>query len=417
MRARFLSLPVLLALCAPGAARAQEAPLTVRDAMREAVRANPGLIALRREYESVRASIPAARALDAPMFETQIWGWPVTTINPSKTDMYMFMTEQALPGRGKRAARELVATRDGDVSRQQIAVRANVVLNQVKQAYAELVLARATADLYGRQKPLLEDTAEAATLQYAAGHTGQHDTVKSIVELSRLQTDTVEWRERERVAATQFNVLLGRAPDAAIPALALTETTTLPAVADAERLAVERNPDVSMAATEIAREEAELNRLRGEKKPDFVVAGGYMLQPGEAGAWTARAGLTWPNAPWSRKGLDAQIDAQEKRVTAARARRDAAIIEVRRNVHEAMTHAEAARERMQLLESTVIPHIEHAFEVARSEYVSSRGEYADLLDTQRELLAVRMQVVAAHADLARAVGDLELALGAAPEEQ
>jgi hypothetical protein len=39
------------------------------------------------------------------MFETQIWGWPITTLNPIRTDMYMFMAEQELPGKGKRAAR------------------------------------------------------------------------------------------------------------------------------------------------------------------------------------------------------------------------------------------------------------------------------------------------------------------------
>src|SRR6185295_12031811 len=136
-------------------------------------------------------------------------------------------------------------------------------------------------------------------LRYAAGHAGQHDTVKSVVELARLQADAIQWHERARLAETRLNVLLGRLPDAVIPALALADRKAPDAV-EAERMALERHPEVAMTSAAVAREEAELARLQGERRPDFVVGGGYMLQPGGAGAWTARGGITWPNAPWSR---------------------------------------------------------------------------------------------------------------------
>ena len=391
--------------------RAQDAvTLTLREALSEARRANPELVVLQRQFESTRAAIPESRFLDAPTFETQIWGWPVTTINPARTDMYMFMAEQTLPGRGKRAAREHVAARDADLSEQEIAVRTNELLNEVKQTYVELLLARATAQLYQQQTPILDNMAEAATLRYAAGHSGQHDTVKSIVELARLEADAIAWRERARVAETRLNVLLGRRPDARVPDLAPVDSA-VPALVDAERIALDRNPDLAMAAAGIERQEAELARLRGERRPDFVVGGGYMLQPGGAGAWTARGGITWPNAPWSRGRLNVSIDAQEKRVVAARARRDAVAARIRRGVHEAYSQIEAARDRLQLLESSVIPHIEHAFDVARASYTSNRAEFGDLLDTQRVLLSTRMDVVAVRAGLAKAVGDLQMALG------
>ncbi|HEY1304273.1 MAG TPA: TolC family protein [Vicinamibacterales bacterium] len=415
MRACFGVLSLLVVLGTAAHAAAQDAgTLTLRDALREARRGNPELVALQRQYDSARAAVPEARFLEPPTFETQIWGWPVTTFNPARTDMYMFTGEQTLPGRGKRAARELVATRDAGISQQQIAVRANGLLNEVKQTYAELLLARATADLYRQQTPLVDDMAEAATLRYAAGHSGQHDTVKSIVELSRLHADAIEWRERARVAETRLNVLLGRAPDAHVPELAPMESP-VPALADAEGIALDRNPELAMASAELAREEAELARLQGERHPDFVIGGGYMLQPGGAGAWTARAGITWPNAPWSRGRLNTSIDAQEKRVIAVRARREAAAAQVRRAVHEAYAQVEAARDRLQLLESAVVPHIEHAFDVARASYASDRAEFGDLLDTERVLLSTRMEVVSVRAGLAKAVGDLEMALGDVPE--
>ena len=166
---RHLSVPFLaLTLVVPGAARAQQdtaPPFTLKAALQEALRANPELVALQRDYEATRAAVPEARYLEAPMLETQIWGWPVTTLNPARTDMYMFMAEQELPGRGKRAARELVAERETEMSRRQVTVRANEILNDVKQAYVELLLARGTAALYDQQTPVLREMADAATVR------------------------------------------------------------------------------------------------------------------------------------------------------------------------------------------------------------------------------------------------------------
>ena len=419
MRAFPIVLIGALAITAPQvghAAQPAAPPLTLTAAIREALAANPELVALRRDYDAATAAVPAARFLDAPMFETQIWGWPVTTVNPAMVDMYMFMAEQELPGRGKRAARELVAGREAEMSRRQIAVRANEILNQVKQTYVELLLARATIALYEQQTPVLRDIADAATLRFASGHAGQHDTVKSVVELARLQADGVEWHQRARTAEARLSTLLGREPGSALPAFAAADSG-MPDVAAAESTAVQRHPELQMALATVAREEAELARLVGERKPDFVVGGGYMLQPGGAGAWTARGGISWPNAPWSRGKLNTEIAAQQKRLEAARAHRDATLALVRQSVREATVRLDAARQRVDLLEAAVMPHVEHDFDVARASYAAGRAEFADLLESERALLTTRMDVIAARADVQRAIADVELAVGDIPENE
>jgi hypothetical protein len=38
------------------------------------------------------------------MAEAEIWQWPIDSLNPTKTDMYMFTASQDFPGKGKRAA-------------------------------------------------------------------------------------------------------------------------------------------------------------------------------------------------------------------------------------------------------------------------------------------------------------------------
>ena len=76
---------------------------------------------------------------------------------------------------------------------------------------------------------------------------------------------------------------------------------------------------------------------------------------------------------------------------------------------------DAARERVRLLETTVMPHITQAVDVATVGYQSNRGEYVDLLDSQRLFLTTRMDLIAAQADVQRAAAELESAIGMGSE--
>ena len=383
-------------------------PLTLRAAVAEALERNLELTALRGEYESARAAPAQQKFLAPPMFETQIWQWPITTLNPIRTDMYMFMAEQELPGKGKRAARALVGEREAELSRQGIAVRANTILSELKQAFVDLALARELTAFYDRQATLLEDVAEATALRYAGGQGAQHHTVATLVELTRLRQERIRADERIESAEARLNTSMGRPVSQPIERLAASETV---AIADAERIALERHPQVALAAAMVAREEAELVRLRGERRPDFVVGGGYMLMPGEAGALTVRGGITWPNAPWSRGRLEASADVQAKRIEAAKARQQSLAAEIRQAVRQAAIKLRAAERQVQLIESTVLPQVEHAFDLARVAYTGGEGAFADVLESQRMLLTVRLEHAEARASLARAKADLESAVG------
>lgn len=384
-------------------------PLTLRAAIDEALANNPELAALRRQYEAARAAPVQERFLAPPMLEAQIWGWPVTTLNPARTEMYMLMAEQELPGKGKRAARALVAEREAEMSQQQIAVRANEVLAAVRNAYIDLAFTRETSALYSRQAALLDEITETATLRYAAGEGAQHHTVVALVEVASVEKERIGAEERAQAAEARLNTLMGRPVSQPIEALAPLLPTITPE--EAEQRALARHPEVAMVEAEIAREEADLERLRGERRPDFVVGGGYMLMPGDAGAWMARAGITWPNAPWSRGRLTASIETQTKRVEAAKARREVVASQIRQAVREAVVRLVAAERQVRLVESTVLPQIEHAFQLTQVAYAAGEGPFTEILDTRRTLLSIQLEFLEARANVARARADLETAAG------
>lgn len=387
------------------------APLTLNAALGEALARNPDLVALEAQLEADRHEPQHERVLMPPMLEAQIWQWPLNTANPAGAT-YMFMVQQDLPGRGKRALRERLASTEVTVSEAAAAVRARDVVGAVKRTYSELFTARKAIEISRETVDLLRQIADATQLRYAAGRAPQQDVLKAVLEISRLHEEQVMLRERERMAEARLNTLLGRDSSSAIGALSEpVEDLRLPPLADLQRLAVEDQPELSMARGEIARAEAALAIARSERKPDFVVRGGYMLMPGDAGAFTASIGITWPNAPWSRKRIDLASRQAELDVDAAKARYQAAETAVRLMVQEAYVRVQAAAERAALLRTSLVPQSTQALALARVGYQADRGDFLDIIDNQRMLAEARLGYYRALADLEQARADLSRAVG------
>ena len=66
----------------------------------------------------------------------------MTTIDPGRVDMYMFMIEQDLPGRGKRELRGAAAQAELATAVADVDVRRLATVGEVRRAYVSLALAR-----------------------------------------------------------------------------------------------------------------------------------------------------------------------------------------------------------------------------------------------------------------------------------
>ena len=347
-----------------------------------------------------------------PSFEAQIWQWPVTTVSPLNTNMYMFTVQQELPGRGKRALRAAVADKDVELALNEIAIRAREVVKNVTRAYADLVVARRAIDIYLGSVALLRQFADASTIKYAAGRSPQQDVLKAVVEVSKLHENLVMHEESAATTAARLNTLLDREPQAPIgPVDEPRELVALPSSEELQRVAIDQQPELRAARLGIERAQASLASVNRDYKPDFFVGGGYMLMPREAGAWTASVGMTWPNAPWSRGRLDAKRAEAAADVDAANANARAVERQVRLAVHESHIRVTAATQRAALLRTTVLPQSEQTLELSRVAYQTDRVDFLALIDNQRALLDAELNYYRALSDRELALADLARALG------
>jgi cobalt-zinc-cadmium efflux system outer membrane protein len=387
-------------------------PVSLTDLLDEALASNPELVALRAQTGVVRQRPNQERFLDAPMAEAQIWQWPFNSINPANTNMYMFMVTQDLPGRGKRDLRAAVAEKDVALADADVAVRMRDIVNQVKQAYASLFIARKAIEIHLNSVELLRQITDVSQAKYTTGRISQQDVLKPVVELSRLHTDIIMFDEQARLASARLNVLRNRLPETPIgPLIDPPEQIVLPATADLQRLALDRQPELQRAHIEVERAEAELASARNAYKPDFSIMGGYMLMPQMTDAWMARVGITWPRAPWSRGRIDARVAEHAAAIQAAKARVQALENMVRLGVQEAYVRAQSAHDRAALLRTTIVPQSRQTLEVSRVGYQTDRVDFQALIDNERVLLDAQLDYFRALSDFTQSLADLERAVG------
>jgi outer membrane protein TolC len=388
-------------------------PVSLAELIQEAIEKNPELIALRHQSAVVRQRPIQERSLPAPMAEAQIWQWPFNSINPADTNMYMFMVTQEFPGRGKRDLRVRIAETDVALAESDTAIRVREVVNRIKQAHAALYIARKAIQLHLENIELLRQIADISQAKYATGRISQQDVLKPVLELSRLHNDIIAFDEQAQLASVRLNVLLNRAPETPIgPLVEPREETLLPRVADLQRLALERQPELQLGRLEVERADAELALARNDSKPDFSVQGGYMLMPRMTDAWMGRIGITWPNAPWSRGKVETHVVEQAAAVQAAKARVQAMESMVRLAVQEAYVRAKAAQDRAALLRTTIVPQSRQTLEVSRVAYQTDRVDFQAVIDNERVLLDVQLDYFRALTDFTQAIADLERAVGA-----
>jgi outer membrane protein TolC len=391
----------------------QRPPLTLQAALAEALAHNPDLIARRRQFDAARERPAQKRFLPPPTFDAQIWQWPLTTLNPANTEMYMFMLGQDIPAPGTRRRREAVAQKDVERAELAIVAAAREIVERVKLAYAELFLARRARAVHQASRDLLRDVADAAQANYTTGRVPQQDVLKVLVELSRVHERLITLDEEAQLAEAQLNALMGRVPGSPVGPLAEPrERVLLPSCEELQRLALERQPELRMARLDVERAERQLDLVDSESRPDYVAMGGYMLMPRHGDAWMAKIGVTWPTAPWSRGRLAAQRAEAAAEIAAARAGVAAAENAVRLAVQQACVRARSAEQRAAMLRTTIVPQSDQAVEVSRSAYQTGRLDVLAVIENERLRLAAHLDYYRALADLERALADLERTVGA-----
>ncbi|HEX5084545.1 MAG TPA: TolC family protein, partial [Blastocatellia bacterium] len=252
----------------------------------EALEQNPEIIAMRRNFDMMRARVPQAKALPDPMFSygymgnaTPIPPFDVQKGDPSSGRALNF--SQEIPFPGKLAIKGRMANVEAEAEWWNYEqTRLNVVA-EVKDAYYDLYYVDKAIETITKNKDLLEKFARIAEASYAVGKGIQQDALKARVEISKLIEQLTMLEQRRQTAEARLNSLLFREPETTVgsPEEFKPRDFTY-SLADLNEMALTNYPALKAQRRRIDREQYNIQLAKKDFYPDFSVGMTYIHRPG-----------------------------------------------------------------------------------------------------------------------------------------
>jgi cobalt-zinc-cadmium efflux system outer membrane protein len=376
--------------------------LTLEDALRVADLSNPDLAAERKNIDLATAALWQAKLYPNPAFVYGFEEWSLSEGSSIGTMTAGVSTPLVVGGRIKAATS--LAEADRDVAAIEYLGQRRSLLTDVKRAFFRVLAARNRVALAGETKDLARSLRNAANERFAAEAVPEMEVLKASVSLARAEADL---RAAEKEAAVADKALLGLLGEAGWEGVHFVGDlrTEFPAAEFGSlRDRAEESHPVVLAAKkrkEAAEHGLELERAKRWQDWEFEILGGR----GSAADFIVEGGIRIP-LPLRDKN-QAGIRRAEIRLVQANLELDAARNALVPRVAEAFHAFMAARDRVEILRSTILPKAHKALDQTREGYRVGKFEYLDLLDAQRTLAEARTSYTTAVAELNEAAATLE----------
>lgn len=383
--------------------------------IKEALRANPEILAARKAVEAAQARIVQARSLDDPELDFESWMVPLNQPgNFNKANTHMVNLRQRFPFPGKLRLRGEVASQEQAMAAARYRTKEREVIAAVKKGYADLFMADREIQLTREQLDLIERILKTAEVRYSVGKVTQQDVLKAQVEQSDLINRLIGAEQTRQSAEARLNTLLNRPTDTPIG-----ETTERepPAMAFAQEelytLTVDSSPQLQEAASGITQAERSHElAVKNQTYPDFTLGLGYWYVP-QADFQHTYSGMLTFTIPffWTRAKHDKEVEEASAQIARAeasfRATKNLAFLEVRDN----LVRSNAARKSVSLYQTGLLPQAQLSLKAAEAAYQTGRLEFTGLLEAERTLREVRLGYYRALVALEQSLADLERAVG------
>lgn len=406
------------ALLLPAMSQAQTAdtpPLSLQDAEKRLLDANPTILQARAAVAGARAGIDIAGARPNPQLT-----FASNNTDPGRAGSGGFWknwtdntvrVDQLVERGDKRDLRLAAADRNLAATGLDLDNTIRLARIDLASAWVDLRAAREVRRIADENAALARRAADAAEVRGKTGDLAGVDVARFAADAARVANDAVQ----AELALSRARIELARLLGNRVPASTLDTTDDWPgddtalAAANAERV------DILAARQRVAQASALRDLARAQRTRD--VSFGVQYEHAQASANNAYATNTYGvsiSVPLFL-GYDyrGDIARSEADFTAAEQQLDATRQSVASEQARLQAELAAARSRHARLRDVVLPAAERAGRGADVAIQKGGMSLTDYLDTQRNLRAARIEAVQARADVARAALMLRLA-GATP---
>lgn len=402
---------IAAALLVVASAAANPAPLTLAEADRMALCAEPGVLALREEAAAFDELAVAAGALPDPQIRIGAANLPIEGggFRTEGMTQAQLGLRQALPPSGSRAAATQRERTQAEQRRAQAEERARSVLLGTRNAWLDRFLASRSRQLVLDANPLFADLVAITRSLYTVGDANQQDLLRAELESSQLQARLVAIEQQDAEARAALRRWIG---DDAEREVAAPSTWRPPPSMDELTALVAEHPLLAAADAGATAADAAVALARASYRPRWTLDAAYAYRDGGLPDSSPRPDFLSVSATLSVPLF--QANRQDRTLRAAESRHRAALA-LRDNAWRNL-HAELLREhgrwvdvgrRLEVYRDAVLGQSRANAEAALAAYRSETGDFAEVmrghindLEVQLAHLALRVDRRRSHARLA-----------------
>ncbi len=417
-------------------AAASAPAVTVDEAIRAALDANPDLQAAEARVDSARAMQRQARSAYYP--------WVDVSANVARSDnppqAFMMTLNQRqlnmqdpafnpnepddtenlrgsvsvkwrLYDSGRREADNRMARLGAEATEEMLAAARNQLIHEVTRGYHGALQARAFAAVQEEAVASIEESLRAAQARFEAGSAVKTDVLNLETQLAQAREDLIRARHGLHLAVAALNTAIGRD-------LVTEENLEEGAAPPEEKCvapdpsAVENRPELAAARRMVRIKEQALSKARREYGPAFnaFASSDWDSDVSSDFEQSYTAGVMAELNVFDGRRSRGAVAAARAELEAARAEETKAEQNLRLDLTQAYLGAKEAHERLEVTRKS-LESAREALRITREQYEQGAADVALLLQAQVGVTAMRTRAVAAEYDYVTARSNLDRAMG------
>jgi len=386
---------------APGIAASPSTPLTLPEAIRQALERHPELRAARHGVAADEAALDQADRLPNPelayLREGQQAGARTTTVQ----------INQPIELGDKRQARVALARETLDLARTELALRRQALRAEVIEAWTGALVAQERRQLAESMAALARRSFDTASRRVAAGKVSPIEAGKARLAQADAQAELARAEAELAIARNRLGLLAGM-PAAAQPLDG--SRAVLPEVAPLDTLLQQLDgaPALRRARGQLALQQARTGVERAARMPDLTLSLGTQRDD-DAGRRQAVVGVAIPLPLFNRNS--GNLAAALERTEQARDELAAARLAATSELQAAWTRYSQAKNEAAMLERELVPEARSLYDLTLTGFEYGKFSFLEVLDAQRSWFQARSRKSQAMLDAWRAHAQIERLIG------
>jgi cobalt-zinc-cadmium efflux system outer membrane protein len=367
--------------------------------IQKAVANNPGLQALRADYEASEMQISWFTYVPDPVVGIE-YGDIMT----------MYSVTQQVPFPTKIVKRREVAQNEAEYYYFQYLDKERNIIRRVKQSYAELLMLHAKITATERSIAFLEQIHNVSRQKYSINESSQAEVLMTQVQLAKSENQLILLKDDLMIAQANLNTLLNRDLEASLPlSMESVETVNTLSLDSLYTLAQENEPQLKALLSRQEAAETELAMARQTYLPDFAFKYTYEDMNNDMHNNKYMVGFTVPI--WFLDKQNKFVRESAANLRGVSARYENLVNDTRLVVKQAKTRVEKYQHMVDLYRNSVLPQAEAALKSALSAYRFNTVDFQILLESERSLVENEYSYEEARANLFIAMAELEETVG------